>query len=516
MVTKNAHCRTRRQVGAAVLLACAAPAPAVLAQSIPEVVISAELFTTLARTTPVSVGVIEAREVEAKGIVDLQGLVGVIAGVSVPNGFSNMPQAVTIRGVGGSLPAMNQAVGIYLDDVPLLRGYANALWDFPDIERIEVLRGPQGTLYGQNSSAGAVKFVTRAPTPERQAWFSLAAGNRGARDMRGYVNGALGPGLSASLGLSRRTNDGFGYNATRGERVNQLDVAQFQAKLRWSGTPGLDVVLAVDGVGDRSDTHTLNYPLNHPRAAPRVNFTPAGPGALERLGGGGSLRIVKQLGSGLELRAITGYRRYRDDPSIADFGGLEISRMVISQVVAQKAFSQELQLQGRGGKLDWTAGLMLVRDQFDFRRFTAVQPPGAPAPVYSDAQSAQRTRELGAYAQGRYKLGAAGGVTLGLRGYKTRQTGSNEFWRANSAGTRVANVYLAPGLEAESSGVLPRIALDHQWSQATYLYASYARGEKFGGFNRAAESQASAQQPSNPERAATLEAGSRAATPTAG
>ncbi|RYG89198.1 MAG: TonB-dependent receptor [Alphaproteobacteria bacterium] len=477
------------------------------APGIPEVIVSAERFTTLARTTPVSVGVIEAREIEAKGIVDLHGLVGVIAGVAVPNGFSNMPQAVAIRGVGASLPAMSQAVGIYLDDVPLLRGYANALWDFPDIERIEVLRGPQGTLYGQNSSGGAVKFVTRSPTPERQAWFALSGGNRGARELRGYVNGALAPGVSGSLGFSRRTNDGFGYNATRDERVNRLDVAQFQAKLRWSGPRGLDAVLAIDGVGDRSDTHTLNYPLNHPRSAPRVNYTPYGPGAFERLGGGGSLRIVKPLREGLEFRAITGYRRYRDDPSVADFGGLEVSRLVISQVVEQQAFSQELQLQGRGARLDWTTGLMLVRDDFDFRRLTAVRPPAALTPVYSDAQTRQETRDLGLYAQGRYKLDGKSGVTLGLRGYKTKQTGSNEFWRATSDGARVSNVYLAPGLETKSSGVLPRIAIDHQWSPATYLYASYARGEKFGGFNRAAESLLSARQPSDPERVATFEAG---------
>ncbi|MCC2957559.1 TonB-dependent receptor [Massilia sp. IC2-477] len=520
MLPIHAYCRVMRPASlAGATLAWAALAPAALAQAsaaghdeqdapaIPEVVVSAERFTSLARTTPVSVGVIEAREIEAKGIVDLHGLVGVIAGVAVPNGFSNMPQAVAIRGVGASLPAMSQAVGIYLDDVPLLRGYATALWDFPDIERIEVLRGPQGSLYGQNSSGGAVKFVTRAPTPERQAWFALAGGNRGARELRGYVNGALAPGLSGSLGFSRRFNDGFGYNATRGERVNRLDVAQFQGKLRWTGRRGLEVVLAVDGVADRSDTHTLNYPLNHPRAAPRISFTPHGPGAFERLGGGGSLRLVKALGEGLELRAITGYRRYRDDPSVADFGGLETTRMVISQVVEQKAFSQELQLQGRGEGLDWTAGLMLVRDEFDFRRLTMVQPPGAPAPAWSDAQTRQETRDLGLYAQGRYRLDAATGLTLGLRAYQTRQKGRNEFWRASSAGLRTANVYLAPGLETESSGVLPRIALDRQWSPATYLYASYARGEKFGGFNRAAESLASARQASDPERVATFEAG---------
>ena len=506
-----AHAR-RAAPGLAPLLALAAiPALAQqVAEPLPEVVVSAERTLTLARSTPLSLGVVEAREIEAKGVRDLQDVANVVAGVSVPNGFSNMPQAVAIRGVGASLPAMSQAVGIYLDDVPLVRGYATALWDLPDIERIEVLRGPQGTLYGQNSSGGAVKVITRAPTPEFEAWASAAAGNHGAREARAYLNGALGAGgLAASLGVSRRRTDGYGYNAALDEKVNRLDVAQVQAKLRWLGTAGLDAVLAVDGSRDRSDNNTINFPLNHPRAAPRVTFSGPGKDAFQRLAGGGSLRLVKQLGGGAELRSITAYRRYRDDPMMADFGGLETPRMTIRQLVEQRAFSQELQLQGRGERLAWTTGAMLVRDDFGFTRFTALHPLAAPAPVHTDAATRQETRDLGLYAQGRYALATGVGLTLGARAYQTRQTGANAFWRADAGGRRLQQVYDAPDLATRSRGVLPRLALDWQATPATYLYASYARGEKFGGFNRAAESLVSAHQATDPERVATFEAGAK-------
>ena len=490
-------------------MSLSAPAPAQQApEPLPEVVVSAERTLSLARSTPLSLGVVEAREIEAKGVRDLQDVAGVVAGVSVPNGFSNMPQAVAIRGVGASLPAMSQAVGIYLDDVPLVRGYATALWDLPDIERIEVLRGPQGTLYGQNSSGGAVKVVTRAPSRDFEAWASAAAGNRGAREARAYLNGALGQGgLAGSVGVSRRRTDGFGYNAALDEKVNRLDVAQVQAKLRWLGTAGLDAVLAVDGSRDRSDNNTINFPLNHPQAAPRVTFTGPGKDAFQRLAGGGSLRLVKQLGGGAELRSITAYRRYRDDPMVADFGGLETPRMTIRQLVEQRAFSQELQLQGRGERLAWTAGAMLVRDDFGFMRFTALHPLAAPAPVHTDAATRQETRDLGLYAQGRVALGTSAGLTLGARAYETRQAGANVFWRADAGGRRLQQVYDAPDLSTRSRGVLPRLALDWQFTPATYLYASYARGEKFGGFNRAAESLVSARQATDPERVATFEAG---------
>lgn len=476
---------------------------------IPEVIVTAERVTGIARTTPVSVGVVGRGEIDRKGINDLHDLVGVVAGVAVPNGFSNMPQAVAIRGVGASNPAMSQAVGIYIDDVPLLRGYATGLWDLPDIERIEVLRGPQGTLYGQNSTGGAVRFVTRDPSASPAAWLAVGAGNVGTREARGYLNGALGEHWSASLAASRRRNDGFSYNATRHEDVNNLDVAQFQAKLRYAPRPGLEAIFAVDGAQDRSDSNTTNYPLNHPNAAPRVTFTNQPRGAFRRDAGGLSLRIVDDLGGGLTLRSISAVRRYRDDPAVVDYGGLEVQRFGIAQKVDQTALSQEVQLQSTGERLGWTGGVMLVKDRFNFDRLSAVTALAAPATAYSQAVTHLDTFDAGIYGQGRYLLAPGTSLTAGMRAYRTRQTGSNGFWRTDAAGRRTAEVYVAPGLETRSSGLLPRIGLDHRFNADTFVYASVAEGAKFGGFNRAAESLLSAQAATRPEKVRAWEAGAK-------
>jgi iron complex outermembrane receptor protein len=477
--------------------------------ALPEVVITAERAAGLMRTTPVSIGVVERGDIERKGVADLHDLVGVVAGVSVPNGFSNMPQAIAIRGIGASNAAMSQAVGVYIDDVPLLRGYATGLWDLPDIERIEVLRGPQGTLYGQNSSGGAVRFVTRDPSATPSAWVAAGAGNVGAREARGYVNGALGEGWTGSLAVSRRTNDGFAWNATRMEKVNNLDVAQFQAKLRYAPRAGLDATFAIDGAQDRSDANTTDYPLNHANAAPRVTFTNAPRGAFLRNAGGASLRINDELGSGITLRSISAVRRYHDDPTVVDFGGLEVQRFGISQNVDQTAVSQELQLQSTGARLNWTSGLMLVRDRFNFDRLSAVTALGAPATAYSQAVTYLETIDTGLYGQARYLLAPDTGLTAGVRAYRTRQTGSNSFWRTDSAGRRTATVYLAPDLATSSSGVLPRLGIDHRFGADTFVYASVAQGEKFGGFNRAAESLTSAQVATNPEKVRAWELGAK-------
>ena len=498
-----------------VLLSTAAPAPS-LAQSgpvaapvqLPDVTVTAERIESLLRVTPVSVGVIDARDIDRKGILQLSDIVGVVAGTSVPNGFSNMPQAVGIRGVGVSQPAMSQAVGLYVDDVPLIRGYATALWDLPDIERIEVLRGPQGTLHGQNATAGVLRIVSIDPTPVASAWIAAATGNHGVLETRGYANGALGTVTAASFAFSRRSNDGFGHNATLDQNVNKLDATQFRAKLRWQASPGLDAVLAVDGLQDRSDTNTINFPLNHPNAAPRVTFTSITDGPFKRNAGGLSLKVNAQLGEQLWLRSITGYRAYTDDPTLADWGGLEVQRFTISQRIRQKALSQELQIQRQDEGVSWTAGLMLVRDRFDFDRFSTAFPLAAPAPSTTEAETHLTTTDLAIYAQARHAL-RDNRVTAGVRAYRTRQSGSNQFWRTDANLRRTTAVYLAPDLSTSKTGWLPRLVVDRQWTPDLFVYASLAQGAKFGGFNRAAESQLSAQVATDPEKVTTLELGAK-------
>ena len=501
----------RRFVPSSVAAACATLlAPWAAAQSavepvaLPEVTVTAERVETVLRKTPVSVGVVDSKEIERKGITQLNDLVGLVAGVSVPNGFSNMPQAVGIRGVGVSSAAMAQAVGIYMDDVPLIRGYATALWDLPDIERIEVLRGPQGTLYGQNATAGAVRYLSVDPSADTNAWLSLGAGNFDAFEVRGYANGALGDGpLSASLAFSRKVNSGYARNATLDTDVNRIDATQFRAKLRWAVNDTTNTVLAIDGLKDGSDTHTTNYPVGAP---PRVTYTPAGPGAFERQAGGVSLKVESQLGDGLKFRSITSYRGYKDDPTVADFGGLATPQYVISQRIEQQAFTQEFQLQGRDTRRQWTVGTMFVSDRFDFERGVDAYPTSGL--VHSEARTHQETQDLGLYGQGRQAVDERTGVIGGLRLYHTRQTASNAFDRTNGGGTLVP-VYAVDGLSTSKTGLLPRLGLDHQWSPDLYLYTSVAQGAKFGGYNRAAESVISAQTATDPERVTTWEAGGK-------
>jgi iron complex outermembrane receptor protein len=483
--------------------------PADEVATLPPVIVTAERLPGPAQKTPMSIGVVTQQDIETKGIFQLNDLVGVVAGVTVPNGYSNMPQAVGIRGVGVSQPAMAQAVGIYLDDVPLLRGYATALWDLPDVVRYEVLRGPQGTLYGQSATAGAVKLVSADPDRIATSWVNAGIGNLGQKELRGLFAGTLQPGTSASLAVSRRVNDGFGYNAVRHEDINRLDATQFRAKLKVALGASARITFAVDGLRDRSDTNTINYPLNHDGAAPRVSFTASDAGAFERQAGGLATTAEWDLDADTRLRSITAYRGYTDDPTVADWGGLEVQRYAISQQVRQRTFSQELQWTQRRDGADLVAGLLYLRDHFSFNRHVTAFPVAAPAPSYTQALTHQELADLGLYAQGHFRVTGRLAATAGLRAYRTKQDAANAFWRTDAQFVPTQQVYDAPSLQTSESGVLPRIGLDFTASPTTFAYASIAQGEKFAGFNRAAESLASAQVAAHPEKVTTYELGAK-------
>jgi iron complex outermembrane receptor protein len=473
----------------------------------PDIVVTAERTTGLARTTPISLGVVGSEEIKKRNIVQLQDLNGVVAGVNVPGGYSNQIQAVAIRGVGASSSAMNQAVGIYVDDIPLVLGYAAGIWDLPDIERIEVLRGPQGTLYGQNTTAGAVKFVSRDPDAPSQAWASVGLGNYAEFDVRAYANGDIVPGrLSASIALSHRDNHGYGYNATRDERANHTNATQARVKLKWTPVDSFSAQLAVDGLYDRSDDNTINFPLGQ-AGNPRVTYVDRDLGTYRRKAGGAALTLRGELDSHLSLRAITGFRRFVDDPSPMDQGGQPAITSGWEQRVSQNTWSQELQMHGDYGALTFTLGALWIRNHYNFHRFNTSRTVSTGAVSRTESVTDLTITDRGLYGQGRYALTDRLGVTFGGRLYRTSQEGSNDYYRLNASSARTATVYELDDLYTRSTGFTPKVGIDYKFSPDLFGYATFAKGEKFGGFNRAAASLLSASVATKPEEVTTYEAG---------
>ncbi|WP_437880978.1 TonB-dependent receptor [Pseudomonas sp. LRF_L74] len=469
--------------------------------------VTAERRETELQKTPVSVGVVSSADLEKTGFQHLFDIEKNVAGVSFFKGASNQQSSIFIRGVGTTNQGYTQAVGVYIDDVPLARSVAAGQWDLPDLERIEVLRGPQGTLYGQNSSAGAVRIISRKPTDEKVAWVSAGIGNYEAREYKGYVSGPLvEERLSGSVAFSYNERDGFGRNLSTGDHINGADTISGRAKLRFTPSDDWDAILTVDGLVDKSDNGTNTTPLNYGNTSPRDSWAiqDLTKSRLER--SGVSLNVTKELNDTLSLRSITSYRTYEHDPDYMDIGGLPRYSNTWHQTIEQDLLFQEFQLLGEvNDALSYTAGVLFqnekwANDNWSYR--------GNGGPITRQlARTRYDTDDIALYGQFDYRLSERWTITAGARYWKTEQTYDASAYTLDANLDPLSRTFAVSDFEKTSHGVTPRLTIGYQVTPEAYLYASYTEGAKFGGYNRSAANSQVASVAADPEEVKAYEIG---------
>jgi len=468
--------------------------------------ITAERRESTLQKTPVSVGVIGAAELEKAGFQHLFDIEKNVAGVTFFKGASNQQSNIIIRGVGTLNMAYPSAVGVYVDDVPLIRGGGAGQWDLPDVERIEVLRGPQGTLYGQNSSAGAVRLISIDPDDTPVAWVSAGIGNYSAFETRGYIAGPLKEGvLSASLAFSHRQHDGYGKNRTTGDDIYTANVTQARAKFRLRPNSDLDAVLSIDGMVDTSDNGT-KAPNNYGDGDKRDTYSLMDlDGRLKR--GGLNLRITQALNDHTTLRSITGYRGWEHDPSRMEHGGLPRVSNDADQSWLQRLFYQEFQLLGDiSEQLSYTTGLVLSREYFRNDSITKNSADGVTI-NRSRRITEYDTDDVAVFGQFDYRFTDKLTLTAGARYWNTEQEYDASAYVLNASLQPVSQTVGLSGLKKRSEGVTPRLTLGYQWTPQVYAYGSYTEGAKFGGYNRSAATAAVARVAAEPEKVRAFELG---------
>lgn len=257
----------------------------VLAQgmALEEIIVTAQKRMETAQETPVSIMAISAEGIEKRGIVNSADLIGGVAGVggfSAPG--SRGATGLSMRGVSAGSPAnvsLDPAVGLYMDGVYIGKLVGSSM-DVAEIERMEILRGPQGTLYGRNSTAGAVNIITRKPTGEFGFRATATAGNydlwglKANLDLPGF--GEVGEGLgkvSASLGFHTRQRGGLYANTSAGGDFDTIDRNAWRAAISWMPTDSV----SMDYIYDYSD---LDENQSLYRA---VGFTPQNAAGRSRL-----------------------------------------------------------------------------------------------------------------------------------------------------------------------------------------------------------------------------------------
>jgi iron complex outermembrane receptor protein len=460
-------------------------APATQAQEddsgVGEIIVTAQRRSQSLQDIPIAVSAVTADQLTQRGMTDTRSLQ-----VSVPsltlseNGVSVTP---FLRGVGSnqSNPNDEPSVATYVDGVYIASPTGN-IFSFNNIERIEVLKGPQGTLFGRNATGGVIQIVTRDPEQVPSLSLNVGYGNFNTVEASGYATAGLSNNLAADVAIVYNHNfDGYGRDIVR--NVDIMEREEFAIRSKWLWRPGASTEIRLS-----LDYSSLNSTGTDYQLAPGVigvDGVSTYPGRRrtttdwENTGDnevyGGSLRIDQDLGFA-RLASITGYRHTTGEFHLdQDATALPLVRATINQLAEQ--FSQEVQLLApTGSHIDWLIGVYYFNANF---AYTPLEIAGLAAAPFSAIQlfGSQDTESYSAYAQATVPLGANTHLTGGLR---YTHEGQDTTGRTETGG-----VVLVPDIpQSQSFNKLTwRVALDHQFTPDILGYVSYNRGIKSGGFN---------------------------------
>jgi iron complex outermembrane recepter protein len=334
-----------------------------------EVIVSARRRNETLQEVPIPISVLGGEQVEDAGAFNVNRVKELVPTVQL---YSSNPRNTTlnIRGLGSTFGLTNDGidpgVGFYVDGVYYARAAATSL-DFIDIEQIEVLRGPQGTLFGKNTTAGAFNITTRPASFTMGGTFELSYGNYGFIQAKSSITGPLGKKLAGRFSFSGTQRDGVLYNVATQKPVNDLNNLGYRAQLLYTPTDNISITLAGDATRQRPDGYAqvIAGVVTTQRAAYRqfeqiiadLNYDLPSRNPFDRKIdhntswrsgndlGGVSLNVDATLGKG-KLTSTTAWRYWNWDPSNdRDFTGLPV--LTLSQAPSKhKQLTQEVRLAG--------------------------------------------------------------------------------------------------------------------------------------------------------------------------
>ena len=493
---------------------------------IEEIVVTANKRAENLQDVPIAITAITSARLEAVGITNTADLAAVVPGLTLQN--SQGGTQAHLRGVGTSAvgPGTENSVATYVDNVYMF-SMSGALVQLGNIDQVEVLKGPQGTLFGRNATGGVINIRTRDPKHDLEGQANVGYANYDTFSAQAYLTGGLSENLAADIaGFVSLQGDGWGENLFTGKDVEKLD--QYAIRSKWLFEPGDRDTFRL--IGDYSklkgsqivNSHitrgaSINYGPGSTLAAQRPDLAPYIAAGLlapfaevgdpyEARGGfydiaapqpsilfenwGGSLQWDHDFGN-VRLTSITAYRRAIQDVRWAP-DPVPALRNVVDYHRKEKQFSQELQLgSSTGSNIQWVVGLYYLDAAAGYFPITLIGTPLAPLESLQ-FQTKITGRSGAAFGQVTVPVWEGAHVTGGLR-YTIEE-------RANSGSITTTYLpvlppFLPPALAGTSHTTLVpetkktfrkltwRLSFDQQLTPDILGYASYNRGFKSGTFN---------------------------------
>jgi len=504
---------------------------------IADIIVTAQKRSENLQSVPVAVTAFSGDTLAERGVVDMQSLSSLIPNMGFSNAYSQV--RITLRGLsfadlaaqGGEARVAYHVDGAYMAMTGDIGG------TFYDIERVEVNRGPQGTLFGRNATAGTVNVVTRNPTDTLSGYLNAEVGNYRAVNVDGAISGPLGDGVSARIAFQSRNHAGYEYNVPNQVDINNQSMQAVRAKLMFDKSNNFTAILSADYVNenDRSGPLLVGFAVPNggavftglgaqyqdagPNPNPRHNYSGQLP-LTDKESYGATLDLKLTLGEGLSIASLTNYRhskfRFHDDMGTFNSGTTGSGSVVESrQFEKAEQFSEELRLSKDFSFGNVTLGGFLYSQDYDtggdgtgvkggnavLTQFGSLlgSTIGFPPSGYRSTPNLYvqgfiqgagvRTRGEAIFGEVTFNLTDSTKLIAGARYSWERRTLVNSTLGLDLVTLATDPTFVLPAALPDQKtsyrNFSPRVTLQQELGPDAMVYATFAKGFKTGGFNAA-------------------------------
>ena len=477
--------------------------PPVASSTIEEVLVTARRRSESMQEIPVSMTAFTSSDIAEVGITDISHVSELTPNlVILPNSGGNDGALICMRGLCRTDFTITEdpMVGVYLDGIYVGKSIGS-LFDVAELERVEVLRGPQGTLYGKNTLGGAVILHTRKPSGEVGGKATVTAGNYGRRDAKGYIEFPVNDELAASVSVLSKNRDPFVKNTQGDDRWDENNRAIHTA-LNWRPTENLIIDYAFDRQRKREQpmASQMTSASGWLAAMYGQDVRPDREDTVSTFGASHSNIDMTAHGATVEysladrgtfedlvIKSISGYRSVKNE-LLNNATGASSPFIYNEDIFDYDAFTQEIQLTGAAfnGFIDFVVGAFYFNETGDYSNEQEIDAFASHVLLTTEIDNTSQAlfTEVTAHLTARMDL------TLGVR-YTEEDREQQHTLTDLTSGFVVMDTYNQTYLGApeqiptqiDESNVSPRVSLNYQWTDDLMTYATCARGFKSGGFN---------------------------------
>jgi iron complex outermembrane receptor protein len=512
---------TARPAASEEATATAAPENSADTGVLQEVIVTAERRQTKLQETPIAAAVLSGAQLQNEQINNILDLAAALPSTVI--GVAVGQARLAVRGIGYTdLHAGGEGrVGFYIDDI-YVSAPAAQLGAFFDVDQVEALRGPQGALFGRNTTGGAFVVTTRQPTSETSGYIDATIGNYSLLKTEGAFSGALTDTLNGRVAFSELSRNGYGTNIPTETPVNNAHQQSYRGSISWQPSDQVKVTAEAHYHVESDQNYTTlqfgqafplavgtctqctKIPLPTPGSPEWItnsqNTSSYFPPSQQRHSDGASSVVSYQINDSLAFRTILGYlQSYYDWIEIAN--GIDIQMNYTNASSKEFQYSGEMQLVGNMEKLHWIVGLYDFHENNEVQSLTVANAAmyvfGAAPMMTQGIQSGGLllTDSYAIFGQATYDLTGRLSLTVGGRYLDEPKKLENNFqglnfvtpWPAPGVPGGIilnANTLKLPYNQSlDANKFNPKATIDFKISPDIYTYFTYAQGFKSGGFN---------------------------------